>query len=65
MGVRNHLKPCDIDCHFDYDTSIENIRFPSVIETNVYRIVQETISNICKHSQASEVKIKIIMKKID
>ena len=61
--LENHLKPCDIDCHFDYDTSIENIRFPSVIETNVYRIVQETISNICKHSQASEVKIKIIMKK--
>ena len=61
--LENHLKPYGIDYDFDYDASIENMRFSTFIETNVYRIVQEAISNICKHAQASEVKIKIIEKK--
>lgn len=61
--LENHLKPHGIDYHFDYDTSIENMRFSTFIETNVYRIVQEAISNICKHAEAGEVKIKLIEKK--
>lgn len=37
---------------------IDNI-FPKEAEINVYRIVQESINNIVKHSDASEAEIKI------
>ena len=38
--------------------SIDNI-FPKDAEINVYRIVQESLNNVIKHSDASEAKIKI------
>ena len=38
--------------------SIDNI-FPKEAEINVYRIVQESLNNIIKHSDASEIEIKI------
>jgi signal transduction histidine kinase/streptogramin lyase len=41
---------------------IDNL-FPKEVEINVYRIVQESLNNIIKHSDASEVEI--IVKKTD
>ncbi|MBX7174096.1 MAG: hypothetical protein K1X72_24200 [Pyrinomonadaceae bacterium] len=38
--------------------SIDNV-FPKESEINVYRIVQESLNNIIKHSDASEAEIKI------
>lgn len=38
---------------------IDNI-FPKEAEINVYRIVQESLNNVVKHSDASEAEIKIL-----
>lgn len=61
--LENYLTPQAILYFFDYESSIEDKRFSTFIETNIYRIVQEAISNICKHSHANEVHIKLIEKK--
>lgn len=34
-------------------------RFPSEIETALFRIGQEAITNICKHAEATEVRIRL------
>ena len=34
-------------------------RLPPLLEGNVFRIVQEALTNVCRHSQASEVEIKL------
>lgn len=46
-GVRVELLP----------TSLKGIRFPSEIETNLYRILQEALNNINKHSKAKNAEI--------
>jgi signal transduction histidine kinase len=61
--LENHLRPYNIDYYFDYDNNLEDVRFNSIIEINIYRIIQEAVSNICKHSQAQNVHIKFIVKK--
>jgi len=38
--------------------SIDNL-FPKEAEINVYRIVQESVNNIIKHSDASEAEVKV------
>ena len=45
----------EIDCHID---SIDKI-FDENEEINIYRIVQESVNNIIKHSNASNASIKI------
>ncbi len=45
----------EIVCEID---AVDNL-FPKEAEINVYRIVQESLNNIIKHSDASEVLIKI------
>jgi signal transduction histidine kinase len=61
--LENYLTPQGILYFFDYEGNIEDKRFSTFIETNIYRIVQEAIANICRHSQANEVHIKLIKKK--
>jgi two-component system, chemotaxis family, CheB/CheR fusion protein len=36
---------------------LESIRFSEDIEINLYRIAQESLNNICKHSQATHVDV--------
>ena len=45
----------EFDCEID---SIDRL-FPKEAEINVYRIVQEAVNNIIKHSDASEAEIRI------
>ena len=42
---------------FELDTSSLNKRLPPSIETTLYRIFQEAMSNVVKHSGADQVKI--------
>jgi signal transduction histidine kinase len=59
--LENNLKSQGINYFFDYDNNIEDMRFSPFIEINVYRILQEVITNICKHAQAKEVHIKLVV----
>ncbi len=42
---------------------VENIRFEERIEISVYRITQELLNNIIKHSQADEVLVQLFINK--
>jgi signal transduction histidine kinase len=42
---------------------VQDIRFDERVEVGVYRVCQELISNIIKHSGASEVMVQLLMSK--
>ena len=51
----------DIKCTFEYHNMEE--RLPKNIEIGLYRITQELINNIIKHSKASKVDIQLVKRK--
>jgi len=48
----------EVDCHFEHYNLTE--RLPQHIEIGLYRIMQELLSNIIKHSDASKVDIQLM-----
>lgn len=46
-----------IKIHFD--SNIQNIRFPSLVEVTLYRIIQESINNVLKHANAMNLEINL------
>ena len=42
---------------------LETVRFPANVEVNLYRVTQEALSNIIKHSEAKNVIIQMIIHK--
>jgi signal transduction histidine kinase len=46
----------------DFEANLGEDRVPSEIETTIYRLVQEALSNIVKHAGASRVSILLTMK---
>jgi signal transduction histidine kinase len=42
-----------------YTVNIKDKRFPSNVEINVYRIIQESLSNVILHSQADYAKVSL------
>lgn len=52
---KNHPKTC-----FEFDETGEIVKLKSVTELVIYRIINELISNILKHSQASQALIQLI-----
>jgi signal transduction histidine kinase len=43
--------------HIDIESSLGDDRLPSEVETTVYRIVQEALTNVAKHAEASRISI--------
>jgi signal transduction histidine kinase len=41
------------------DCSVPSIRLPDQVSTAVFRIVQEALTNILRHAQASQVRVAI------
>src|SRR3954471_23528176 len=42
-----------------FSVGIDNARLPSVIETTIYRIVQEAMNNVLKHAAATSVSVSV------
>lgn len=42
-----------------FDSNIQNVRFSSLIEITLYRIIQESINNALKHSKAKNFELSI------
>lgn len=55
----NHSR---LDYHFDH-YGIEEERLPEIIEVSIYRILQELVNNILKHSEAKEASFQLIKNK--
>jgi signal transduction histidine kinase len=55
--AEERLKPLGINVHFEGD--ILEMRLPTEIETALFRVVQEAIANIAKHSEAENVIINL------
>ena len=47
----------------DLESNLGDERLPSDIETTIYRIVQEALSNVVKHAEATQVSILLTRKK--
>lgn len=47
-------------CHVFSDDSLRRLRFPDDVEIAFYRFAQEAIGNAIRHSDASEIEIKIV-----
>jgi signal transduction histidine kinase len=46
----------------DLETNLGEERLPTEVETAIYRIVQEALSNVVKHAKASRISILLTMK---
>lgn len=44
---------------FEFESEIENIRFPQSVELHYYRIISELINNSLKHSDASLIHVNL------
>lgn len=56
----NNIQKSHSSIKFNYKQNIGNQRFDSEIEKGLYRVLQELISNIIKHSEATIASIEII-----
>ncbi len=55
--AEERLKPLGINIYFEGD--MFEVRLPTQIETALFRVAQETITNIAKHSEAENVIINL------
>jgi signal transduction histidine kinase len=46
-----------ITTHFETLVGIDGERLPAAVETAIYRIVQETLTNVARHAQATHVDV--------
>lgn len=60
-AVESHIDEFRIRSGIDvaFHSSLDGIELSSVISENVYRLIQESLNNILKHSSASEVWVRI------
>jgi signal transduction histidine kinase len=45
-----------------YDSNVDGRRLRDIVETNVYRIVQEALTNVARHSKATAVTIELLIR---
>jgi signal transduction histidine kinase/ligand-binding sensor domain-containing protein len=63
-SVTSGLAHLPADCRFNYDflcdENLESrLRLSSGVQMQIYRIVQEAVSNICRHAEASNVRLSL------
>jgi signal transduction histidine kinase len=57
--VRQSDLAVDLEVDLAYDNGETQSRYPLEIESTVYRVVQEALTNVVKHADAAEVKIRV------
>ncbi|NCC30814.1 MAG: PAS domain S-box protein, partial [Chloroflexia bacterium] len=60
LALRNYVDQWSARAHVAVDlhtSGLDERRLPLVVETTIYRLVQEALTNVLKHAQASEVSI--------
>jgi len=53
------IAPMPLDVHTDIDPQIADLPISSALQTTVYRIVQEALTNVLRHSEATSASVKI------
>ena len=56
--IRNYTKQTNIEVDFNH-TGIEGRRFAAELETSVYRVTQEALTNIARHANVSSAKVRV------
>jgi len=59
-ALRRIAADCAAKCHLEVDfqtVGMKAVRLPAEVETTIYRVVQEALTNIVKHARATEVSI--------
>jgi signal transduction histidine kinase len=50
------------DIRIDFRSALGDMRLPSEVETALYRVVQESLTNIVKHAKADQVSVSLARK---
>ena len=63
FALAHAVEHAALDCRFDYEFTCddgldEKLNLPPSTQIQIYRIAQEALSNICRHSGARHVKMK-------
>ncbi|RPJ72085.1 MAG: PAS domain S-box protein, partial [Alphaproteobacteria bacterium] len=58
-AILNFIELFSRSIHIKFSSNIEDIRFPTTVESLIYRIIKELIHNTVKHARASEISIHI------
>lgn len=60
--VRNYLKKFAQRSGIQVTASIDDLKdtFPSALEENLFRIIQEALNNVEKHAEATSVQLKVV-----
>jgi NarL family two-component system sensor histidine kinase LiaS len=57
IGIENLLKELQTKVQINLIWQLEDLSLPEVIEDNLFRIMQEVISNTLRHSKATELEV--------
>jgi PAS domain S-box-containing protein len=58
-AVQNFIELFSRNITINFTSNIGNVRFPTTVESLIYRIIKELINNTVKHARASEINIDL------
>jgi two-component system, NarL family, sensor histidine kinase LiaS len=64
-GVENLVRDLGDKCKLKFDLSLEPVELSRGIENHLFRIIQEALSNILRHAEATRVRLAVFKKDRD